>query len=155
MEPTSQLADSLTEFVRQYQVCWEVWPELLFVNHKQQQIGFQLELSGTHDFAGHHGGYCPGCKLVFQALHGIVDYILPPEGRPSRYEVGPYEQALRYSPMRGNRPDVMLTVRVLHREGFDLPVDACEVRCLEEMKSRLKQLGACQGRWSNLERRGA
>ena len=155
MEATSQLMASLAELVGRYQICWEVWPELLFVNHKQQQVGFQLELSGAHDFAGHHGGYCSSCRQVFQALHAIVDHILPPEGRPSRYEVGPYEQALRYSPVRGNRPDVMLTVRVLHREGFAQPVDACEVRCLEEMKSRLRQLGACERRWNHVERLSA
>jgi hypothetical protein len=26
-------------------------------------------------------------------------------------------------------------------------VDQCEVRCLEEMKQRLKQLGACERQW--------
>lgn len=146
-----ELADRktvLAEFVRQYRVCWEVWPELLVLGNKQRQVGFELELSGTHDFEGHHGGPCPGCRQAFLALRAIAEYILPPEGRPSMYEVGPYEQALRYSAVRGNRPDVTLTVKVLHRHGFDQPVDQCEIRCLEEMKSRLKELGACERQWS-------
>jgi len=107
---------SLAEFVKRYRVSWEVWQELLFVDPKQLQVGFELELCGAHDFEGHHGGLdCPGCRQVFLALHAIVEHILPPEGRPSRYEVGPYEQALRFSAVRGNRPDVTLTVKVLHR----------------------------------------
>jgi hypothetical protein len=140
---------SLTQFVRRYRICWEVWPELLVRDNKQRQVGFELELSGSHDFEGHHSGPgCSGCRQVFLALHAVVEHILPPEGRPSRYEIGPYEQALRYSAVRGNRPDVTLTVKVLHRQGFDQPVDPCEVRCLEEMKARLRELGACERQWS-------
>ena len=139
----------LRELTERYRVCWDVWPELLVRDGKQRQVGFELELSGTHDFDGHHGGPdCPGCRQVFLALHAIVEHILPPEDRPSRYEVGPYEQAVRFSAARGNRPDVTLTVKVLHRQGFDQPVDGCEVRCLDEMKARLRELAACQRQWS-------
>jgi hypothetical protein len=62
--------------------------------------------------------------------------------------VGPYEQALRYSKARALRPDVTLSVKILHRRGFDQPVDQCEVRCLEEMRQHLKHLGACERQWS-------
>lgn len=139
----------LAELVRLYRVCWEVWPEVIVVDYKQRQVGFELELSGAHEFGGRHGDPdCPACRQVFLALQAIATYILPPEDRPSKYEVEPYQQGLRYATVRGNRPDVTLTVKVLHRRGFDQPVDACEVRCLEEMKSRLKQLGACERQWN-------
>lgn len=156
MESTTHSIGSLAELVTRHRVCWEVWPEVRFVHQKQQQVGFELELSGTHDFAGQHGGPdCQGCREVFLVLYAIVWYILPPEGRPSRYEIGPYEQALRYSAVRGNRPDITLTVKVLHRQDFDLPVDQCEVRCLEEMKARLKDLGACERQWRDSHKVGA
>ncbi len=116
---------------------------------KQRQVGFELELTGTPEPGTEHvGPGCPACRRVYAALHAIADWILPKELRPSMYEIGPYEQVLRYSAVRGSRPDVTLSVKIVHRKGFDQPVDQCEVRCLEEMKQRLKQLGACERRWS-------
>jgi len=76
------------------------------------------------------------------------DWILPKEERLSMYEIGPYEAALRYSKVRANRPDVTLSVKIVHRRGFDQPVDECEMRCLREMKEHLSQLGACERQWS-------
>ncbi len=58
------------------------------------------------------------------------------------------QQALRYSAVRGNRPDVTLSVKIVHRRGFDQPVDDCEMRCLKEMKAHLAELGACERQWS-------
>jgi hypothetical protein len=139
----------LADLVKRYQVCWEVWPEYLMVGGKQQQVGFELELSGTHEpGTGQVSPGCPACRQIYSALVVIADCILPKEERPSRYEIGPYEQALRYSAVRGGRPDVALSVKILHRRGFDQPVDQCEVRCLEEMKQRLRQLGACERQWN-------
>lgn len=139
----------LVELVKRHQVCWEVWPEYLMVGGKQQHVGFELELSGTHEPGTEHvSPGCPACRHVYRALLSIADSILPKDERPSRYEIGPYEQALRYSAVRGNRPDVTLSVRILHRRGFDQPVDQCEMRCLEEMKQRLRRLGACERQWS-------
>jgi hypothetical protein len=139
----------LTDLVRRYQVCWEVWPEYLVSNGKEQQVGFELELTGTPQAGTNHiGPGCPACRQVYAGLLAIANWILPKEVRPSMYELGPYEQALRYSLVRAMRPDVTLTVKILHRQGFDQPVDKCEIRCLEEMKQRLAQLGACQRQWS-------
>jgi hypothetical protein len=149
MLSTDQTASFLAGFVGRYQVCWEVWPEYLMVGGKERQVGFELELTGTPEPGSDHvGPGCPACRRVYAALRAIADWILPKEERPSRYEVGPYEQALRYSTVRGSRPDVTLSVKVLHRRGFDQPVEQCEVRCLEEMKQRLRRLEACERQWS-------
>ena len=150
MLPTEQDSSVLADFVKRYQVCSEVWPEYLMVDGKERQVGFELELTGTPEPGTDHvGPGCPACRRVYAALHAVADWILPKEERPSRYEVGPYEQALRYSAVRGSRPDVTLSLKILHRRGFDQPVDQCEVRCLEEMNQRLKQLGACERQWSS------
>jgi hypothetical protein len=36
---------------------------------------------------------------------------------------------------------------ILHRHGFDEPVDECEERCLKEMRSKLAELGVRAGEW--------
>jgi hypothetical protein len=142
-------SQTLVGHVKRYKVCWEVWPESLMVGGKQQQVGFELELSGTPEPGiDHVGPGGPACRHVYAALHAIADWILPKDERPSMYEIGPYEQALRYSAIRGNRPDVTLSVKIVHRRGFDQPVDQCETRCLKEMKEHLSELGACERQWS-------
>lgn len=139
----------LRELVGRYRVCWEVWPEYLYVQKERKQVGFQLELCGTHEpEVEHPEPGCPHCQCIFVALRAIANWILPREKRPSIYQIGPYDQAIRYSSVRRNRPDVTLTVKILHREGFERPVDACEVRCLKEMYQGLKELGACERQWS-------
>jgi hypothetical protein len=149
MIASEQRPSALVNLVKRYQVCWEVWPEYLMVGGKESQVGFELELSGTPDLESNHiGPGCPACRQVYATLRAIADWILPKEERPSRYEIGMYEQALRYSSVRGNRPDVTLSVKIVHRRGFDLPVDECEMRCLKEMKSNLLELGACERQWS-------
>ena len=139
----------LADLVNRYQVCWEVWPEYLVVGGKERQVGFELELCGTHQPGTEHiGPGCPACRRIYSALRSVADWILPQDERPSRYEIGPYDQAIRYSAVRGNRPDVTLSMRIVHRTGFDQPVDTCEVRCLKEMKQRLAELGAGERQWS-------
>ena len=147
--PLEHSSSLLSGLVKRYQVCWEVWPEYLMVAGKEKQVGFELELSGTPEAGTSHlGPGCPACRQVFEALHAIAEWILPKERRPSTYELGPFQQALRYSSVRAMRPDVTLSVKILHRQGFDQPIDQCEIRCLDEMKEKLKVLGACPRQWA-------
>jgi hypothetical protein len=38
--------------------------------------------------------------------------------------------------------EVSLTIRLIHRRGFERSIDACEERCLKEIRRSLKALGA-------------
>lgn len=145
---TATEIDTLREFVERHRVCWEVWPEFAMVHGKRMQIGFELELSGAHEPGVEHPSPgCEHCRRVFLGLIEIAYWIQPRERRPSRYEVEPFQPALRYSQRRGYRPDVTLTIRILHREDALRPVDPCEDRCLAEMVQRLGEIGASQGSW--------
>jgi hypothetical protein len=42
---------------------------------------------------------------------------------------------------------VTLSIKILHRTGFDVPVDESEPDYLEKAKARLRQLGACEHLW--------
>lgn len=65
------------------------------------------------------------------------------------YEISADDQAVHYSRLRSHRPDVTVCIHILHRQGFELPVDACEVRCLKEMERQLAELGASERQWSS------
>ncbi len=146
--PTVDQRAQLKQLVTRYRVCWDVWPEYVYVASKRRQIGFELELSGTHEpNIEHPSPGCEHCRRVFLALVETAEWILPRETRPTRYDLEPYETKIHYSQVRNSRPDVSLSMKILHRQGGFDPVDACEVRCLSEMQQRLREVGACQGRW--------
>jgi hypothetical protein len=150
LSTTASSTDELAALVRRYRVCWEVWPEFFTLNGEKRQVGFTLELSG-----------CPEpedarpvldwsvCARVFAALHRIAEAILLREKRPTGYAIDPYDQAFHFSRLRQDRPDVNVCIHLYHRQGFEQPVDACEVRCLEEMETRLAELGACERQWAS------
>lgn len=150
MIATDTQFERLKGLVKRYRVCWRVWPETVYDSRAkhEEKIGFDLELIGTHAPGVEHATPgCPDCREVFAALVDIAEWIMPQEERPTRYDIDPYERAIRYSPSRDFRPDVVLTIRILHREDGLRPVDECEIRCRDEMKRKLLSLGASEGQW--------
>lgn len=147
--PDAAAIARLSAFVREHRVCWEVLPELLPVPDEQPlQIGFNLELYGAHAHGTEppHPG-CEQCRTILGHLREIAEWILPKGERPSRYDISVRDNVIVYDPVRHSRSEVMITITILHRAQLDTPVDACEVLCLHEMQSKLKELGARQGRW--------
>lgn len=140
----------LKELVIEHKVCWDLWPEYLHVKGARVQIGFELDLVGIHHKPDHLP--CPGCGecgTVYNALKQIALWIMPHEERASRYDIQIFDDSLHYAPIRDLRPDVTLAIKILHRDGFDKPVDACEVKCLNEMEEKLRKLGAWKGEWKS------
>lgn len=148
--------EKLKSLVQRFSVCWDTWPEFTYVEHVKRQIGFALELAGTHEAGVEHPEPgCPHCQHVYAALRQIAEWILPREQRPSSYNLSPFDQAIGYLPAHHNRPEITLTIRILH-QGADLeqPVDECEVRCREEMEKHLAELGAGRGHWPAADNQG-
>ena len=147
-EDSDETVKRLKDMVEMHHVCYEIWPELLMVKNRQVKVGFNLELAGTHE----HGTStlspgCPRCIRTFDDLRQIAEWIMPKEERPSRYEIEPYDRALHESAQRKFIPEVVLSMKILHRHGFDQPVDACEERCLKEMRVKLAELSVRAGEW--------
>ena len=149
MNGVEQSPDDLKRLILRHQVCWEVWPEeTLNREGHRMQIGFELDLLGTHDHPVDPP--TPGCDLcaeVYRDLRRIAQWILPRERRESDYEIGAFDRAIRFPPEREFREEITVPIRIIHREGFDRPVDACEVHCLQEMEKRLRDLGASKDKW--------
>ncbi len=141
--------DRLTSITRLHRVCWEVLPEeFVMADGQLLQIGFNLMLYGAHehDTDSPLPG-CPQCGVIYGHLREIAEWIVPKVDCPSRYEIEFYDDTVRFDPMRGNRPDVTVTIKILHRSRFDAPVDQCEVFCLHEMEGKLLQIRAPYQRW--------
>jgi hypothetical protein len=138
----------LKQLVQRFRVCWETLPDYYYVKGQKRQIGFVLVLAGTHEAGVEHPEPgCEHCRNVRRALQAIAFSIIPKERRDSDYDVTPYDQAIHHDPNREFRPEVTLQIWIRHRSGFDRDVDACQVRCLEEMTRGLKELGARERNW--------
>ena len=149
--PVDGELERLQEIARRHKVCWEVWPEY----HKDRdgkriQIGFELYLIGTHSHSESiiEPG-CPGCMKIYGDLSRIAHWIIPIEERDSLYEIGVLDASVHYTSQRWFRPEVVLTITILHREGFDRPTDSHEVQVLKEMEGKLEKLGARGESWGS------
>lgn len=147
-ESSQETARELKELAQAHHVRYEVWPESLMVKGRMVKVGYDLELSGVHDHPEDRiTPGCPHCQHTYLILRQIAEWILPTEARPSRYEIEPFDHALHVSPKRRFQPEVVLSVKILHRHGFDQPVDPCEERCLKEMREALASIGVTHGQW--------
>jgi len=148
MTSSATINNDLAQLVQRYQVCWEVWPDYLTVGHTIRQVGFELELSGS-DKGVKFNPTCTQCSQIRWALEAIASWILDQKKDVDlTLELGLREQSISYSGARGNRPDVTLAIRILHRTAFSDPVDLHEIHYLEKMKTQLRLLGACERQWT-------
>jgi hypothetical protein len=130
----------LEDIIVKHTVRYQIWPRYEFCEGKRVMVGFDLELYGTHD----HGKttLSPGCHLcqeTFADLERIAQFILPKDERPPRYDIPPFDPSLHSSP-KGTF-EVVLAIRIGHREKFFDPIDRCDEQCLKEMQDRLAELG--------------
>jgi len=145
--------EQLRAIARRHQVCYKVWPERSVAEGRKIQIGFELQLCGTNSHIAAKGEHqpvpgCDYCHSTYEDLRQIAEWILPREGRPSRYEIGAFDRALHVAPRsRHSRREIVVAIHIMHRTEFNREVDDCENRCLKEMKDRLKQLGIYEGTW--------
>ncbi|HEX7962608.1 MAG TPA: hypothetical protein VF493_22045 [Terriglobales bacterium] len=140
---------TLRDLVARYKICWEVWPEGVFSKSHVEEIGYELELLGTHaEGTEHVNPGCGACIEVYEALHQIANWLIPQNTTiPSRFEIEPFEPALRYASVRHQRPDVVLEIKILHRCGL-APIDECEKHCVKVMQDKLSSIGAYRGCWA-------
>lgn len=139
----------LRELVRRHKVYWLTSPEhLLDKEGRVVKVGFQVHVWGTHDHPGETPtAGCSECVKVYRDLRHLARSILPTDRRDSYSWISHFDSALSY-PAPG-RKDVEIRIKVLHRNGFDQPIDDCQRRCLREIALNLEKLGAQKGRWQD------
>src|SRR5262245_5936777 len=139
--------EQLRAIIQKHLVCFQIWPEQLIVQGQRVQVGFQLELCGIHESgADPKGPGCDNCYRVYEDLRRIAEWVKPQEGRPSRYEIEPFDHALHVIGKSNSRFEVILTMKILHRQGIDEPLDKCQELCLKEIRHKLAELQIREGR---------
>jgi hypothetical protein len=139
--------EQLRAVIKKHQVCFQIWPEQLIVKGQRLQVGFQLELCGIHEPGAEPKlPGCENCYHVYEDLRRIAEWVKPQEARPSRCEIEPFDHALHVIGKSNSRFEVILTMKLLHRQGIDEPLDKCQELCLKEMRQKLAKLGVREGR---------
>jgi hypothetical protein len=132
----------LRDRVRRHKIHWQAWPEYHVCGSERRQVGFRLGLLGTHDRPSTRPiSGCPESWKVYTSLHELARWVLPQEQGEGDLQVSVDDASLVY---QGDRRDIMVTIKIARRQGFDQPVDARDVRCLAAMEERLLGLGALQ-----------
>lgn len=139
----------LKNLITRHRVCWELWPLFyLDKNGDRVQIGFDLEIIGTH--YGEQKTVEPGSHEsaeILQDLKKVAESIIPRETQQCRSEIQVFDNLIQFSPLRKLRDDFTVGIKITHRTGFDRPVDECEIQCIKEIEKKLRELGAQKGHW--------
>jgi len=140
---------NLAGLVKQYRVCWEVWPEIC-PGSNHTQVGYEVELFGTNPQVRELEASSLDCERIRAALEAVAMRVIEHNSDVLTEHFGD-GQSLHYSAARGNRPDVTFSVKILHRHGYASPVDKSEREFLENVKKRLRLLGAQEHCWHETE----
>ena len=141
MSTTSPDFAALRELARRRHVHYDVAPEVVYRDGTRVTVGFDLRLWAVHDKGAHALPGCPKCLDLASELGALVGAVLPEAGRPTIAQVEPMEPALADSRVVPGADEVEILVRLIHRGRYEAPVDACEERCLREIRQRLRDLG--------------
>jgi hypothetical protein len=137
-----ETVENLTELVTQYNIFCKVWPESVVADGAIRQVGFELELFGSHSAAADHlDPSCATCEQVRAALLAVARSFVPSSVKSVRYEIDTHSGSIICVPALRNCAFVTLSIRILHARGFDQPIDDFEITCLKQIKVRLAGLG--------------
>jgi hypothetical protein len=138
---TSTDALDLREIARNRHVHFDVEPEVVIRGSERVKVGFDIHLWGVHPKGARALPGCPKCWDLVAELRRIAEAVTPAEARPSRTELEPFRPALYESRVVPAADEVSVTIRLIHRDRYDSAVDACEERCLREIRVQLHALG--------------
>lgn len=139
---------TVRQWVREHRVTWEIGPLQEIVDHRPATVGYELRLFAQHDADVHPTPGCSECVSLHDKLRAITLAALPHERRASWCQLAPFDSAFHLRPESEWRPEVQLTVRIVHRHEYLRPLDECEKRCADEIQEALRELGAQPKRWS-------
>jgi hypothetical protein len=132
----------IAEFVRTHHVHFDVKPESAVRGAERVNVGFEVKLWAMHARGARVLPGCPKCSDLAGELRRVAEWAIPNEHRPTRVVIEPFQRALYDSKEVAGADEIAMSIRLIHREGYELPIDACEERCLKEIRERLRALKA-------------
>ncbi len=106
-----------------YDVFWHLWPQRAVIDREVRQVGFELELMGSHSLdPSHLDPGCPQCRRVRSVLLAVAEYLadqlLPNLLESVTYDIDPHSTCVVCPAGLANRPCVIVSVVVTHTQAF-------------------------------------
>lgn len=133
--------EELRRLARAHHVHFDVGPEVVFRGTERINVGYVVRLWAVHEKGARAMPGCSLCRDLVKNLHRIAEAVLPARDRPTATALDPYRPALYESGVVPGADEVSLEIRLHHRDDYALPIDACEERCLREIRAALRALG--------------
>ena len=115
---------NLNTMLNGYFVACSVWPVYLPMHGERRQIGFKVELLGSHSPDPHH--LDPGCltcdRVRFKLLaiaETTIASVAPNLQQSVRCEIQARGASILCWPRLGNRSFVSVSIGIFHQYGFD------------------------------------
>ena len=135
--------ETLREWVRANEVCWEIAPHYEVHEHVRLPVGFDLTLFARRPAACTSDPGCAACAEAHEVLREIALAVLP---RDVHCEIEPFDAAFHLRPENRWEPELDLVVEVLHEGTFET-ADAGERDRAKAVTDALVQLGAQPRVW--------
>ncbi len=144
--PTVAMKSKFNGLLSPYAVFWHLWPQRAVINREVRQVGFELELMGSHSLdPSHLDPGCPHCRRVRSALLAVAehlaDQLLPNLLESVTYEVDPHFSSLVCPAGLANRPCVTVSVVVTHTHAFAREAAIPEDFALDGVRGCMAELG--------------
>ncbi len=140
------LADHTAEIVQRFSVSYAVRAESTVLHdHTIRPVGFCVELFGRD---GDGPPLSPGderSREIYRGLRNIALQVVPHENHDCQFELDDFHPSLHYGTNPRGPAKVRLAIYILHRNGFDRPIDADVTQALHKVEDRLKELGIHHG----------
>jgi uncharacterized protein YecE (DUF72 family) len=137
-----------TEWSRTHKACWEVGPLVDLHEGRKVQVGFEFSIfaqfPATVTSSDERMVAFPKLRAQLEELAAAV---FPAEGPVARFEVAPIETAVRLRSEAEFAPEMLLTVRVFHKQEYFQAVDASARQRLAPLEDRLKAHGLKARAW--------
>lgn len=135
--------------VRDHKVFWTTVPiELAGGEGMPVKVGMSLALVGTDEDETVPGDDAEK-YAVFDKLEELAGWLVPKDVRNVRFEIRRNDTITIYLPEdpKMKRKNYVVGIRILHSEGFNMPMDEYQTQVLKQMENKLKNLGCPKDHW--------
>ena len=132
----------LRDLVRTFSISFRLRPMYVSLAGGRPEIGFELELIGTHAAAGQHtGNRCVHCLRALFALLDLADRGLSEEKTLVRPIGAHYEKRIRYTASSRDWPEVVLCVTVVRAMSLEEVEEDRLLELADDVRKVLHRLG--------------
>ncbi len=129
-----------------FAVFWHVWPYRTVIDREVRQIGFELELMGSHCLDPNHlDPGCPQCRRIRSALIAVAEHltndVFPNIQESLTYDIDSHSTSVV---CWANRACATVSIIVMHRHAFDRAIDVSDTLVLGTIKQSMAELGIAE-----------